>query len=58
MKKSLQNRIKELPTLDEMITKDLNNPKFAAEYEKASLRIAIARGAAKGPRVRARHIKR
>src|SRR5581483_10704298 len=43
MKKSLKDRIKELPTLDEVIEKDLTDPKFAAEYERASLRVAIAR---------------
>ena len=43
MKKSLKDRIKELTTLDEIIEKDLTDPKFAAEYERASLRVAIAR---------------
>ena len=43
MKKSLKDRIKELPTLDEMIEKDLADPEFAAEYQRASLRTAIAR---------------
>lgn len=43
MKKSLKDRVKELPTLDEVIEKDLANPKFAEEYQEANLRIAIAR---------------
>lgn len=43
MKKSLKDRIKALPTLDEMIEKDLTDPQFAAEYQRASLRTAIAR---------------
>jgi DNA-binding XRE family transcriptional regulator len=43
MRKPLKARVKELPSLDETIRKDLKNPKFAEAYRRAQLRVAIAR---------------
>lgn len=43
MKKSLREKIKNLPTIDEMIQADLKNPEFADEYRRARLKIAVVR---------------
>lgn len=45
MEKYLKDRIKDLPTIDDMLEENLKDPEFAREYEKATLRIALARAA-------------
>lgn len=53
MKKSLKEKVAELPTHAEMLKADLKDPEFAAAYRRARLRVAVAR-AVKAARERAK----
>jgi ribosome-binding protein aMBF1 (putative translation factor) len=43
MKKNLREKIKGLPSLDDIVSEHCKDPKFKAEFERMKLRLAVAR---------------